>query len=81
MRQTVNVPKLGDTADEIVILEWLVAEGDEIAEGQPVVRVETEKIDTEVESPVAGVVVELLVAVDDEVETGAPLFVVDSSAA
>ena len=66
----VTMPKWGMTMQEAVISEWLVAVGDTITEGQPVVRVESDKVDAEVESPGAGTVVELLVAEGETAEVG-----------
>ncbi len=77
MRHVVNLPKLGDTAADVVVLEWLVAEGDVVVEGDPLLSVETNKIDTEVPSPVSGRLVERLVSVDDEVATGAAIAVME----
>ncbi|MBA2578981.1 MAG: hypothetical protein H0V05_20460 [Euzebyaceae bacterium] len=78
MRHVVNLPKLGDTADDVVVLEWLVTEGDVVAEGDALLSVETNKIDAEVPSPVSGTLVERLVTVDDEVATGAAIAVVET---
>lgn len=66
----VKMPKLGETAEQVAVLEWLVAEGETVAEGDTLMRVETDKVDADFPSPVAGVVTELLVAPDDEVEVG-----------
>ncbi len=78
MRHTLNMPKLGDSVSEVVILEWHVAPGDTVAVGDPLVSVETDKIDTDVPATVAGTVVELLVEPQDEVATGAPFIVVEA---
>jgi 2-oxoglutarate dehydrogenase E2 component (dihydrolipoamide succinyltransferase) len=78
MRHTLNMPKLGDSVSEVVILEWHVAPGDSVAVGDPLVSVETDKIDTDVPATVAGTVVELLVEPQDEVATGAPFIVVEA---
>jgi pyruvate/2-oxoglutarate dehydrogenase complex dihydrolipoamide acyltransferase (E2) component len=78
MRHTLNMPKLGDSVAEVVILEWHVAPGDSVAVGDPLVSVETDKIDTDVPATVAGTVVELLVQPQDEVATGAPFVVVEA---
>lgn len=77
MRHTLNMPKLGDSVAEVVILEWHVGPGDTVAVGDPLVAVETDKIDTDVPAPFAGTVVELLAEPQDEVATGAPFIVVD----
>ena len=79
MRHTLTIPKLGDSVSEVVILEWHVAVGDTVGVGDPLVSVETDKIDADVPSTVAGTVVELLVEPTDEVATGAPFVVVDES--
>jgi len=66
----VTMPKWGMTMQEADIGEWLVAVGDTVTEGQPLVRVESDKVDAEVESPAAGTVVELLVAEGESAEVG-----------
>lgn len=77
MRQTVNLPKLGETVDEVLVLEWFRDVGEEVVEGDPLMQVETDKVETEVPSPVTGVLVEHLVKVEDEVATGAPICVIE----
>jgi pyruvate/2-oxoglutarate dehydrogenase complex dihydrolipoamide acyltransferase (E2) component len=77
---TVRLPRLGDTVEGVVVLEWLVPEGARVAADEPVLRVETAKVESEVVSPVTGVLVTHLVNEEDEVPTGAPLFVVDETA-
>lgn len=79
MRHTVPMPKLGDTDDGALVLEWLVAVGDAVEEGAPLFTVETSKIETEVTAPVAGTLAEQLVAPDDEVGSGAPVAVIESA--
>lgn len=73
MIENILLARLGETVDQVVVLEWLVAPGDRVAVGDAIVRVETDKVEVDVESPFAGVVVDCLVAADDEVETGEPL--------
>lgn len=79
MRHTIKLPKLGDTTEEVVVLEWLVAEGDTVAVGDPLFRAETDKVVTDVPAPVAGVLMERLVAEQDEVPNGTPIAVIMSS--
>ena len=67
----VTLPKCGMTMQEAVVSEWLVAVGDIVTEGQPIVRVESDKVDAEVESPAAGRLSEILVAGGDTAEVGA----------
>ncbi|MXZ29506.1 MAG: hypothetical protein F4236_01805 [Acidimicrobiia bacterium] len=78
MRQTVKLPKLGDTANEVLVLEWSVAVGDAVAAGGVLMRVETDKVEADVPSPVAGTVAELSVGVEDEVPVGAAICVIES---
>ena len=73
MSETVNLPALGESVTEGTVTRWLVEVGDEVEVDQPLVEVSTDKVDTEVPSPVAGVVEEQLVGEDEEVEVGAPL--------
>ncbi len=77
MRHTLTMPKLGDSVTEVVILDWHVAPGDTVAEGDPLVSVETDKIDTDVPATIGGTVLELLVGPQDEVPTGAPFVVIE----
>ena len=70
MRNLVRLPKLGETAADVVIQEWLVGVGDSVVAGQPLVSVETDKVTTEVPAPVSGIIAEILVQPDDEVRTG-----------
>jgi len=73
VQHVVKLPKMGDTTEEVLVLEWAVAVGDAVEVGQPLMHVETDKVTNDVPAPVAGVVAELLVAVDDEVPIGAPI--------
>lgn len=76
MRETVTMPKLGDTADDVLIVEWAVEVGGRVEEGATLCNVETDKIETEVPSPVGGELVEQLVGEGDEVAVGAPIAVI-----
>ena len=78
MRFEVKMPRLGETVDEVVLLEWLVEEGDQVEEGTELALVETDKVETEVPSPVAGTVAELTVAEDAEVNTGEVICVLET---
>ncbi len=69
----VVLPKWGMTMQEAVVGEWLVAVGDTVTEGQPLVTVESDKVDADVESPGAGVVAEILVETGETAEVGAVL--------
>jgi pyruvate/2-oxoglutarate dehydrogenase complex dihydrolipoamide acyltransferase (E2) component len=66
----VVLARLGDTVDEVVVLEWLVAVGTTVQAGDSLLRVETDKVEVDIESPYTGTVSELSVAEGDEVATG-----------
>ncbi|WP_402464714.1 2-oxoglutarate dehydrogenase, E2 component, dihydrolipoamide succinyltransferase [Isoptericola aurantiacus] len=77
----VTLPALGESVTEGTVTRWLKSVGDEIAVDEPLLEVSTDKVDTEVPSPVAGAVQEIRVAEDETVEVGAVLAVVGSGAA
>jgi 2-oxoglutarate dehydrogenase E1 component len=69
----IQMPEMGESVTEGIVLEWHVAEGDFVSEGDTVVEVSTDKVDAEVPAPADGVITKLLVSVDDEVPVGSPL--------
>jgi len=69
----ISMPEMGESVTEGIVLEWHVAEGDFVQEGDTVVEVSTDKVDAEVPAPMDGVITKLIAAVDDEVPVGAPL--------
>ncbi len=73
----VQMPQMGESVTEGTILEWHVSEGQEIAEGDTVVEVSTDKIDAEVPAPAAGVVTKIMAEPDDTVEVGQVLARID----
>ena len=77
MRYEVKMPRLGETVDEVVLLEWMVEVGDEVDKDTELALVETDKVETEVPSPVAGTVTEILVGEDAEVITGEVICVIE----
>ena len=77
MRYEVKMPRLGETVDEVVLLEWMVEVGDEVDKDAELALVETDKVETEVPSPVAGTVTEILVGEDAEVITGEVICVIE----
>lgn len=80
MTTTVAMPQLGESVVEGTIGKWLVQEGDRVERDQPVVEILTDKADSEVPSPVAGVVVKLLAQEDEVVRVGAGLIEIDETA-
>ena len=70
MAEEVTLPQLGESVTEGIITEWLVEVGDTVETDQPLVEISTDKVDTEIPSPVSGTVQELKADVDDTVEVG-----------
>ncbi|MEV5544005.1 2-oxo acid dehydrogenase subunit E2 [Saccharopolyspora shandongensis] len=69
----VSMPELGESITFGTVTRWLKNVGDSVDVGEPLLEVSTDKVDTEIPSPVAGVIVELLAAEDDSVDVGGPL--------
>ncbi len=73
MSESVNLPALGESVTEGTVTRWLKKVGDRVEVDEPLVEVSTDKVDTEIPSPVAGILEEILVAEDETVEVGTPL--------
>ncbi|BCW83869.1 2-oxoglutarate dehydrogenase, E2 component, dihydrolipoamide succinyltransferase [Paenarthrobacter ureafaciens] len=73
MSESVNLPALGESVTEGTVTRWLKQVGDRVEIDEPLLEVSTDKVDTEIPSPVAGVIEEILVAEDETAEVGAPL--------
>ena len=73
------MPALGESVTEGTVTRWLKKEGDAIAVDEPLLEVSTDKVDTEIPSPVAGVLQKIVVAVDSTVLVGAELAVIAES--
>lgn len=80
MATEVELPQLGESVTEGVITAWLVEVGDEVEADQPVAEISTDKVDTEIPSPVAGTVTELKAEVDDTIEVGQVIMVIGGAA-
>ncbi|WP_028660972.1 2-oxoglutarate dehydrogenase, E2 component, dihydrolipoamide succinyltransferase [Nocardioides insulae] len=79
---SVTLPALGESVTEGTVTRWLKNVGDTIAVDEPLLEVSTDKVDTEIPSPVAGTLLEIKVSEDETVEVGAELAVVgDANAA
>jgi len=76
----VQLPQLGESVTEGIITAWLVQVGDTVEVDQPIVEISTDKVDTEIPSPVAGTVTELRAEVDDTIEVGQVIAVIDADA-
>jgi pyruvate dehydrogenase E2 component (dihydrolipoamide acetyltransferase) len=70
-----RLPKLGMSVLEGTVTDWLVAEGDVVSEGQPMLTVEMDKAQADLPAPVAGTVVRLAVPEGDTIDVGALLAV------
>lgn len=76
----VLLPALGESVTEGTVTRWLKKVGDTVALDEPLVEVSTDKVDTEIPSPFAGVLTQILVQEDETVEVGSPLAVIGDSA-
>ena len=66
----VVLPQMGESVQEGTVLEWHKQVGDQVAEGETLVEISTDKVDAEIPSPVAGVVAEILAEPDETVQSG-----------
>ena len=73
MATEVSLPALGESVTEGTVTQWLKSVGDEVAVDEPLLEVSTDKVDTEIPSPVAGTLLEVKAAEDETVEVGAVL--------
>ena len=76
MATSVNLPALGESVTEGTVTRWLKQPGDSVAVDEPLLEVSTDKVDTEIPSPVAGTLLEIKVQEDETVEVGAELAVI-----
>ncbi|WBP93839.1 2-oxoglutarate dehydrogenase, E2 component, dihydrolipoamide succinyltransferase [Mycolicibacterium neoaurum] len=73
MAISVQMPALGESVTEGTVTRWLKQEGDTVAVDEPLLEVSTDKVDTEIPSPAAGVLTKIIAAEDDVVEVGGDL--------
>ncbi|ORI16884.1 2-oxoglutarate dehydrogenase, E2 component, dihydrolipoamide succinyltransferase [Rhodococcus sp. 1163] len=76
----IKMPELGESVTEGTVTRWLKAVGDEVAVDEPLLEVSTDKVDTEIPSPVAGTLLEISAEEDDTVEIGGQLAVIGTGA-
>ncbi|MFY8132741.1 MAG: 2-oxo acid dehydrogenase subunit E2, partial [Bacteroidia bacterium] len=74
------MPKMGESITEATILKWLKKEGDSIALDEAVLEIATDKVDSEVPSPVAGVLSKVMFKENDVVAVGTPLAIIETEA-
>ena len=80
MSTTVSMPQLGETVTEGTVLRWMKQVGDPIAADEPLVEISTDKVDTEIPSPVSGVISSILVAEGDTIGVGTAMAVIGEEA-
>lgn len=76
MTFSVTMPALGESVSEGTVTRWLKAEGDHVNVDEPLLEVSTDKVDTEIPSPVAGILTKIVVQIDQTVAVGAELAVI-----
>ena len=76
MSERVKMPALGESVTEGTVTRWLKGVGDTVEIDEPLLEVSTDKVDTEIPSPIAGTLQEILVQEDDTVPVGADLAVI-----
>ena len=80
MTFSVTMPALGESVTEGTVTRWLKNEGDHVNVDEPLLEVSTDKVDTEIPSPVAGTLTRIVVAIDSTVAVGAELAVIEDQA-
>jgi 2-oxoglutarate dehydrogenase E2 component (dihydrolipoamide succinyltransferase) len=81
MTFSVTMPALGESVSEGTVTRWLKSEGDHVAMDEPLLEVSTDKVDTEIPSPVAGILQKIVVGIDQTVPVGAELAIIADGAA
>ena len=81
MAFSVQMPALGESVTEGTVTRWLKQEGDTVELDEPLLEVSTDKVDTEIPSPAAGVLTKIVAHEDDTVEIGGELAVIGDAAA
>src|SRR5258705_10043626 len=76
MPVSVTMPRLGESVTEGTVTRWLKHEGDRVEVDEPLLEVSTDKVDTEIPSPAAGVLSRIVVGEDETAEVGAELAVI-----
>ena len=81
MSVSVSMPQLGESVTEGTVTRWLKREGEHVQADEPLLEVSTDKVDTEIPSPVSGVLRGITVAEDETVAVGAELAIIDEDGA
>jgi len=77
MAVSVTMPRLGESVSEGIVTRWLKKEGERVEADEPLLEVSTNKVDTEIPSPAAGIVTSIKVQEDETVEVGVELATID----
>src|SRR3954454_16536783 len=77
MPVSVTMPRLGESVSEGTVTRWLKKAGERVEADEPLLEVSTDKVDTEIPAPAAGVLTEIKVGEDETVEVGVELAVID----
>src|SRR5664280_2095064 len=77
MSVSVTMPRLGESVSEGTVTRWLKKEGERVEADEPLLEVSTDKVDTEIPAPAAGVVQSIKVNEDETVDVGVELAVID----
>ncbi|MFC4059728.1 2-oxoglutarate dehydrogenase, E2 component, dihydrolipoamide succinyltransferase [Planomonospora corallina] len=80
MPKSVQMPQLGESVTEGTVTRWLKKEGERVEADEPLLEVSTDKVDTEIPSPAAGILVKIIVGEDETVEVGTELALIDENA-
>ena len=73
----IKMPKLGESVEEATIIKWFVKENDMVEEDQALLEIGTDKVDSEIPSPVAGRVIKILYKDNDKIAVGLPIAIID----
>ena len=80
MPKDIIMPQMGESVAEGTILKWLIQEGQRVEKDQPLVEISTDKVDTEVPSPVSGMLTKILHNIDETVPVGTVIAVIEETA-
>jgi len=75
----VTMPQMGESVIEGTVTKWLVKVGDRVSEDQPLCEISTDKVDTEIPSPAAGLIAQLIAAEGETLPVGAPLATIETA--
>jgi 2-oxoglutarate dehydrogenase E2 component (dihydrolipoamide succinyltransferase) len=79
-RVEVEMPQMGESVMEGTVIEWTKSVGDKVEEDETLLEIATDKVDTEVPSPQAGILIEILAEEGDTIEVGQPIAVIETDA-